>query len=59
MLKEKAVEAYLTAQEKTAGLGGKIDVLLNIVRIGFLYTDNEIISTYLEKAEAYPFPYLC
>lgn len=51
--KDKAVEAQKLALEKTPGLGARIDIVLTLVRIGFFFNDQEIIKTYMKKAEAY------
>lgn len=50
--KEKAVEAQKLAMEKTPGLGARIDIVLTLVRIGFFFNDQEVIKTYMKKAEA-------
>ncbi|KAG9044577.1 hypothetical protein FS837_007895, partial [Tulasnella sp. UAMH 9824] len=49
--KDKAVEAQKLALEKTPGLGARIDIVLTLVRIGFFFNDQEIIRTYMKKAE--------
>lgn len=50
--KEKAIEAQKLALEKTAGVGGRIDISLTLVRIGLFWADNDLIVWGLEKAEA-------
>jgi len=50
--KEKAVEAQKLALEKTSGLGQRIDITLTLIRIGLFFGDQDIISTYLAKAES-------
>lgn len=57
--KDKAVEAQKLALEKTPGLGARIDIVLTLVRIGFFFSDQEIIRTYMKKAEAYVTSELC
>ncbi|KAK7694104.1 hypothetical protein QCA50_003680 [Cerrena zonata] len=49
--KDKAVEAQKVALEKTPGLGQRIDIVLTLIRIGLFFGDQDIISTYLAKAE--------
>lgn len=51
--KDKAVEAQKVALEKTPGLGQRIDIVLTLIRIGLFFGDQDIISTYLAKAEEY------
>ncbi|KAF8490455.1 26S proteasome, regulatory subunit Rpn7 [Russula emetica] len=51
--KEKAIEAQQLALEKTAGLGSRIDIVLTLVRIGFFFDDNQLISTNLTKADEF------
>lgn len=50
---DKAVEAQKVALEKTPGLGQRIDIVLTLIRIGLFFGDQDIISTYLAKAEEY------
>ncbi|TFK37086.1 26S proteasome subunit RPN7-domain-containing protein [Crucibulum laeve] len=50
--KERALPAQLLALEKTPGLGARIDIVLTIVRIGFFFGDNELVTGYMKKAEA-------
>jgi 26S proteasome regulatory subunit N7 len=47
------VEAQKLALEKTPGLGSRIDIVLTLVRIGFFFGDNDLINTYVTKAETY------
>lgn len=49
--KDKAIEAQKLALEKTPGIGGKIDIVLTLVRIGFFWADNDLTVWGLEKAE--------
>lgn len=46
-----AVEAYEVAFGKTVGIGGQIDILLTIIRLGFVYGDKELIKKYMARAE--------
>lgn len=52
-VQEKAIEAQQLALEKTAGLGSRIDIVLTLVRIGFFFGDNQLISTNLTKADEF------
>lgn len=49
--KDKAIEAQKLALEKTTGVGGKIDIILTLVRIGFFWADNDLTVWGLEKAD--------
>ncbi|TFK20856.1 hypothetical protein FA15DRAFT_707706 [Coprinopsis marcescibilis] len=49
--KDKALEAQTLALDKTPGLGSRIDIVLTIVRIGFFFADNALITAYMQKAE--------
>ncbi|TFK99290.1 PCI-domain-containing protein [Pterulicium gracile] len=49
--REAAVTAQKLALSKTPGLGSKIDIVLTLVRIGFFFGDQELISEYLKEAE--------
>jgi 26S proteasome regulatory subunit N7 len=51
MDKEPAITAYNVAYEKTVPVGTKIDILFGIIRIGFFYNDNDVISKHLEKVK--------
>ncbi|TFY83055.1 hypothetical protein EWM64_g957 [Hericium alpestre] len=50
--KDKAVDAQKLALEKTPGLGARIDITLTLVRIGFFFGDNQLVTENLAKAEA-------
>ncbi|KAF8875057.1 26S proteasome subunit RPN7-domain-containing protein [Infundibulicybe gibba] len=50
--KERSVEAQNLALEKTPGLGSRIDIVLTLVRIGFFFGDQKLITENLKKAEA-------
>jgi len=41
------------ALEKTPGLGSKIDLVLTLIRVGFFFSDQELIKENLTKAEEY------
>ncbi|PFH32948.1 putative 26s proteasome regulatory complex subunit [Besnoitia besnoiti] len=48
---KQAVAAYEVAYQKTVGAGGKIDITLTLVRLGFVFSDNEMVKKYLAQAE--------
>jgi 26S proteasome regulatory subunit N7 len=45
------LQAQNLALEKTPGLGSRIDITLTIVRLGFFFSDTEIVTTNMDKAE--------
>ncbi|KIM37948.1 hypothetical protein M413DRAFT_20188 [Hebeloma cylindrosporum] len=49
--KERSLQAQKLALEKTPGLGSRIDITLTIVRLGFFFSDTEIVTTNMDKAE--------
>jgi len=49
--KDRALEAQNLALEKTPGLGSRIDIVLTIVRIGFFFNDNNLVTSNMTKAE--------
>ncbi|KAH7108264.1 PCI-domain-containing protein [Auriculariales sp. MPI-PUGE-AT-0066] len=50
--KDAAVAAQKLALEKTPGLGSRIDIVLTLIRIGFFFSDNALVTDNLTKAEA-------
>ncbi|CDZ97313.1 26S proteasome regulatory complex, subunit RPN7/PSMD6 [Phaffia rhodozyma] len=48
--KERSLAALELALEKTPGIGARIDIVLTIIRVGFFFNDNNIITTNLPKA---------
>lgn len=50
-VQDKAVEAQKVALDKTAGVGSQIDIVLTLVRIGFFFGDNAMITERLTQAE--------
>jgi 26S proteasome regulatory subunit N7 len=40
-----------TALEKTAGLGARIDLVLAMVRVGLFFSDNQLITSNITRAE--------
>ena len=54
---EGSLQAQKLALEKTPGLGSRIDTTLTIVRLGFFFSDTDIVTTNMDKAEkCVPFP---
>jgi len=53
---ERSLEAQKLALEKTPGLGSRIDIALTLVRIGLFFSDTEIVTTNISKAEKYIYP---
>jgi len=49
--KERSLQAQKLALEKTPGLGSRIDITLTIVRLGFFFSDTDIVTTNMDKAE--------
>lgn len=50
--KEDAISAYRVVEEKTVGVGQRLDVVFTVTRIGFFYNDKELIRRNLEKAKS-------
>lgn len=46
----KAITAFDAALEKTAGLGARIDLVLAMVRIGLFYSDTELVTANMTRA---------
>jgi 26S proteasome regulatory subunit N7 len=53
LIQDRALEAQNLALEKTPGLGSRIDIVLTIVRIGFFFNDNDLVTSNMAKAEKY------
>ncbi|KAJ1543494.1 26S proteasome non-ATPase regulatory subunit 6 [Nowakowskiella sp. JEL0078] len=49
--KELAISSYRIAYDKTGPLGHRIDMIFALIRIGFFFNDNELISKNIEKAK--------
>lgn len=49
--KDKALEAYKVAFEKTVGVGGKLDNILTCIRIGFFFDDKELVKKEIDRAK--------
>ncbi|KAI1715726.1 26S proteasome subunit RPN7 domain-containing protein [Ditylenchus destructor] len=49
--KEAAVEAFRHTFEKTVGIGYRIDLVFNLIRLGLFFMDNELISANISKAK--------
>lgn len=48
--KDAALAAWEKAYEKTAPLGTRIDMVLTMIRIGFFFFDNELVTRNIERA---------
>ncbi|ORX96014.1 PCI-domain-containing protein [Basidiobolus meristosporus CBS 931.73] len=49
--KEKALTAYKVAYEKNATVGYRLDIIFAFIRMGFFFSDNDLISRNIEKAK--------
>ncbi|KAI9594737.1 26S proteasome subunit RPN7-domain-containing protein [Syncephalis fuscata] len=49
--KDKAINAYRVAFDKTAPLGHRLDILFAQIRIGIFHQDPEVTSRYIEQAK--------
>ncbi|KAJ3415918.1 26S proteasome non-ATPase regulatory subunit 6 [Chytridiales sp. JEL 0842] len=50
--KDKALTAYKVVYEKTGPLGGRLDIIFAMIRIGFFFNDNGLVSRNIEKARS-------
>lgn len=50
--KEKAIQAFRETTEKTVGLGQKLDILFTLIRMGFFWNDNDLVTRNIEKAKS-------
>jgi 26S proteasome regulatory subunit N7 len=48
--KEPAVEAFRTTYEKTVGIGNRIDLIFNLIRLGLFFLDHKLINENIDKA---------
>ncbi|KAL7423984.1 proteasome regulatory particle subunit [Cryptotrichosporon argae] len=49
--KDRAIPALETALGKTAGVGARIDLVLTLVRIGFFFSDVQLVISNISRAE--------
>jgi len=49
--KDAALEGYKVALEKSVGVGGKLDVILTCIRIGFFFDDKELVKKEIDRAK--------
>lgn len=49
--KDNAVAAFRQTFEKTVGVGYRIDLVFNLIRIGLFFMDHELVMTNIEKAK--------
>eukprot|EP01089_Gocevia_fonbrunei_P000844 TRINITY_DN10829_c0_g2_i1.p1 TRINITY_DN10829_c0_g2~~TRINITY_DN10829_c0_g2_i1.p1 ORF type:complete len:391 (+),score=82.04 TRINITY_DN10829_c0_g2_i1:273-1445(+) len=50
--KTKAETAYSATIEKTVGMGQKLDIIFTLIRMGFFWNDNDLLSSNIEKAKS-------
>jgi 26S proteasome regulatory subunit N7 len=50
--KEKAIQAFRETTEKTVGLGQKLDILFTLIRMGFFWNDDDLVTRNIEKAKS-------
>ncbi|KAH7697929.1 proteasome Regulatory Particle, partial [Aphelenchoides avenae] len=49
--KDAAVSAFRSTYEKTVGMGYRIDLVFNLIRLGLFFLDHKLISTNIAKAK--------
>ena len=49
--KENSVAAFNKTFEKTVGVGYRIDLVFNLIRIGLFFMDHQLITENIEKAK--------
>ncbi|KAL1925364.1 uncharacterized protein VTP21DRAFT_247 [Calcarisporiella thermophila] len=49
--KEKAISAFRVAYDKITTTGTRIDIIFSLMRIGFFFNDNDILSRNIDKAK--------
>lgn len=49
--KERAVAAFEQTFEKTVGIGYRIDLVFNLIRIGLFFMDHKIVTANITKAK--------
>uniref|UniRef100_A0A0N5AFI4 26S proteasome non-ATPase regulatory subunit 6 n=1 Tax=Syphacia muris TaxID=451379 RepID=A0A0N5AFI4_9BILA len=49
--KEEAVNAFRKTYEKTVGLGYRIDLVFNLIRLGLFFLDHQLINANIAKAK--------
>ncbi|VDN57475.1 unnamed protein product [Dracunculus medinensis] len=49
--KEAATAAFQKTYEKTVGLGYRIDLIFNLIRLGLFFLDHQLINTNIAKAK--------
>eukprot|EP01097_Dermamoeba_algensis_P000591 TRINITY_DN1202_c0_g1_i3.p1 TRINITY_DN1202_c0_g1~~TRINITY_DN1202_c0_g1_i3.p1 ORF type:complete len:386 (-),score=85.96 TRINITY_DN1202_c0_g1_i3:119-1276(-) len=48
--KDAALAAFQTTTEKTVSLGQRLDIVFTLIRIGFFYSDHQLLVKNIEKA---------
>lgn len=49
--KDAAVSAFRQTYEKTVGMGHRIDLIFNLIRLGLFFMDHQLINANLSKAK--------
>lgn len=49
--KEAAVTAFRQTYEKTVGIGYRIDLVFNLIRLGLFFMDHQLITSNISKAK--------
>jgi len=50
--KDKSILAFRQTSEKTVALGQRLDIVFSLIRIGFFWSDFDLISRNIEKAKS-------
>lgn len=49
--KAEALKAFRTTYEKTVGIGYRIDLVFNLIRLGLFFSDHKLINANIAKAK--------
>lgn len=49
--KNAAVSAFRQTYEKTVGVGYRIDLIFNLIRLGLFFMDHQLITSNIAKAK--------
>jgi 26S proteasome regulatory subunit N7 len=49
--KNAAVSAFRQTYEKTVGIGYRIDLIFNLIRLGLFFMDHQLITSNIAKAK--------
>lgn len=50
--KDAAVASFRQTYEKTVGIGNRIDLIFNLIRLGLFFLDHQLINTNIAKAKS-------